>query len=514
MQNPSQIWEWLKLHIKKNCKLAFLAAFIIGVLVHAPIMLSDIPNHDGLDSLYFDQNMITSGRWFLTIACGFSSYFTVPWLIGLLGMLFLALAAAALVDFLEVEQSWAVIVISGMLVAFPALASTFAYVFTLDGYMMALLFAVLSVWCVKKWKKGFVIGGVFLAFSMGIYQSYLPFAVLLSIYGVLMIFISSGTLKEKFSGILKYLYMGIIGVAGYYIILQILLKLQGKELANYQGIDGMGAGLGGGILSSVKSMYVDFFGFTFGGNVLMNNVFSTVVLALLVFATLVTVFTLCVQKKWYKSLWFYAVLVLLVVGIPVATNLIFVISPNVTYHLLMRYQWVLFPICMVAFVARYAPDKYKGASEWLLLLCSGVLAFNFVVTDQIAYSNLEKKYEKTYAYCLRLLDRIEQTEGYYPGIPVAMVGVVGDEQFPITDLTNHVTSNMIGMTGDNLLYTSTNYKLFMKAYLGATLNILPAEAMAEMYYSEEYVAMDSFPGENSIKIMDGVMYIKTENVNR
>ena len=278
MKNPSQLWEWLKLHINRNCRLAFLSALVLGVLVHAPIMLSDIPNHDGLDSLYFDQNMITSGRWFLTVACGFSSYFTVPWLIGILGMFLLALAAAVLVDFLEVTSSWTVVLISGMLVTFPALASTFAYVFTLDGYMMALLFAVLSVWCVKKWKKGFVAGGIFLAFSMGIYQSYLPFAVLLSIYGILTICMTSQTVKEKLFSSLKYLYMGIIGVAGYYIILQVLLKIQGKELANYQGIDGMGAGLGSGLFASVKSMYVDFFGFTFGGNVLMNNVFSGAVL--------------------------------------------------------------------------------------------------------------------------------------------------------------------------------------------------------------------------------------------
>lgn len=514
MGNPSQVWEWLKLHIKKSSKLAFFSAFIVGVLVHAPIMLSDIPNHDGLDSLYFDQNMITSGRWFLTVACGFSSYFTVPWLIGLLGVFFLALAAAVLVDFLEIEQNWAVVVCTGMLVAFPALASTFAYVFTLDGYMMALLFAVLSVWCVKKWKKGFVAGGAFLAFSMGIYQSYLPFAVLLSVYGILMIFITSESLREKIAEMLRYLYMGIIGVAGYYVILQILLKVQGKELANYQGINGMAAGPGSGLLSSVKAMYVDFFSFTLRGNVLINNVFSVVVLVGLFLVTLGTLLTLCVKKKWYKSLWFYAVLLLFVLGIPIGTNLILVISPNVTYHLLMRYQWVLFPICMVAFVANYAPERQGSLYQWSLLLCGSVLLFNFVVTDQIAYSNLEKKYEKTYAYCLRLLNRIEQTEGYYPGIPIAMVGVVGDEQFPLTDLTSHVTSNMIGMAGDNLLYTSTNYKLFMQAYLGATLNIQPADAMAEMYYNEEYIAMESFPGKNSIRIIDGVMYIKTENVNR
>ena len=95
-----------------------------------------------------------------------------------------------------------------------------------------------------------------------------------------------------------------------------------------------------------------------------------------------------------------------------------------------------------------------------------------------------------------------------------MVGVVGDEEFPPTDLTLPVTSGMIGLNGDMLLYTGRNYKLLIQNYLGATLNILPAEAMGDMYYDEEYISMDSFPGENSIRIIDGIMYIKTENVNR
>ena len=70
------------------------------------------------------------------------------------------------------------------------------------------------------------------------------------------------------------------------------------------------------------------------------------------------------------------------------------------------------------------------------------------------------------------------------------------------------------MNGDSLLYRGDNYRLFIRHYLGASLNILPADAMAEMYYSEEYTAMDSFPGKNSIRIIDGIMYIKTENVTR
>ena len=129
----------------------------------------------------------------------------------------------------------------------------------------------------------------------------------------------------------------------------------------------------------------------------------------------------------------------------------------------------------------------------------------------VGLGNPEKKYEKTYAYCVRLLDRIEQTEGYYQGIPIAMIGVVGEESYPVTDVSQKVTSGVLGLNGDMLLYTGNNYELFMKHYLGATLNILPAKSMGEKYFSQEYREMGSFPAEDSIRIMDGIMYIKTEN---
>ena len=518
MKSREEVWKNIKLHIKREWKIAFVVAFLMGLLIHMPIMLSDIPNHDGLASMHFDQNMITSGRWFLSVACGFSSYYTLPWLIGILAMLYLGLAAVALTEVLEVKSTWAIAGIGGMLVAFPALASTFAYVFTMDGYMLAVLLAILSVLLTKKYKWGFVAGGICLALSMGIYQAYLAFAMLLSIYVILMLAMEQGCVKEKIKNSLNYLYMGICGAGLYYVVLLILLKVQGKELGSYQGAENVGAANHAGLLDSIKNMYADFFAFTLKGNVLANNVFSYIAIGVLVVSVLVILVVMAGKKKWFGKPWLYLLVVLLVIGIPVATNVILLILPDVTYHTLMRYQWVLFPILMIAFVEKYSrvvpANKLTLSVEWAVLLGIVVLVWNYTVTDNIAYSNLQKKYEKTYAYCLRLLDRIEQTEGYYQGIPIAMIGVVGDESYPTTDITGEITAELIGTGGDYLLYTGQNYKQFMEHYLGASLNILPPASMAQMYYSEEYVNMKSFPDKDSIKIIDGVMYIKTENVDK
>ena len=197
MKTPWDFFQSSRTKIKNTWKIAFLSAFVLGILIHLPVMLSDIPNHDGLSSMYFDQNMITSGRWFLSVACGFSSYFTIPWIIGLIGLLWLALTAVALTELLELADPLVIMAVSGLLVSFPALASTFAYVFTMDGYMMALFLAILAVLFTKKQKKGWLAGAVCLAFSMGIYQAYLPFAILLCVYVILLFFMEEKGWKTK-----------------------------------------------------------------------------------------------------------------------------------------------------------------------------------------------------------------------------------------------------------------------------------------------------------------------------
>lgn len=528
---PGQAFGTLYGRIRREWKTAFLTCFVLGLLIHMPILLSDIPNHDGLDSMYFDQNMITSGRWFLSVACGFSSYYTLPWLIGILGLVFLGCAAAALCELLEVRKTWAVMLVSGLLVSFPALASTFAYVYTLDGYMLALLLSVLAVLFVKKRRRGYVPGAFCLAFSMGIYQAYLSFAMILSVFAVWMLFAgeapagaasagqkgsSRADSKGKLLYALHYLYMGVLGAALYYGILQALLRIQGKELDHYQGIDGLGGGfLPQGIAAAAGEMYRDFFAFSCRGNVLFGNVFSLAACCVLGALGALAAFWAIRRGKCWKQPLLFGMMGLLLALLPAVTNIILVISPSVNYHLLMRYQWILYAIGAVALISGRGPGGKAGVwMEWLGLAAAGTLVFCYSVADNIAYSNLQKRYEKTYAYCVRLLDRIEQTEGYYQGIPIAMIGVVGEEQFPVTDITLPVTANMIGMSGDSLLYRGRNYELFIRHYLGATLNILPEEAMLDIYESEEYIAMDSFPGPDSIRVIDGVMYIKTENVNR
>lgn len=513
MTTPNEAFDKLHKFLTKNDRLAFFSAFVAGLLTHMVILTSDIPNHDGLASIYFDQNMITSGRWFLGAACAPTSYYSLPWLIGLFSLFYIALAATALRRILGMENSALVVLGSVLIAVFPSLSANFAYVFTMDGYMLGMLLCVCSVWAASsKWRFGWLTGGILLAFGMGCYQAYICIAILLCLYKVGELLMQEETVKNKVTGTVRYAGMGIFGVLLYYVLLKILLVVQGKELDTYQGINGMSSGNGLGIVNTLKTMYSDFISFTFGSSVILTNALTVVALVLIFVCAAAGFIGISWKKGYLKKPLFYVFSLAFLLILPCAMNGILLISADVNYHVLMRYQWAYLIVVLVAIADKgLGKNKISAAGLWVVVVALVAVNLSYINVDNISYSNLQKKYEKTYAYCLRLADRIEQTEGYYEGIPIAMVGVVGNDSYPETDITSEVTDDLLGIGGDYLIYKSENYDLFFKHYLGITFNMVSSDEVVNFYNEDFYAEMPSFPGEGSVILHDGVIYVKTEN---
>lgn len=509
---PEQLLCKWKENITKKDYVSFLTAVVVGFLTHMRVFVQDIPNHDGMTSIHFDQNMITSGRWFLRVACGISSDYTLPWLIGVLSILYLALTAVLLQRFLKVERSITAGLVAALLVVYPTLTSNFAYMFTADGYMLALLLSVLAVYLVEKGKYGFVAGAVALGFSMGIYQAYLSFAMVLCLYAVCLKWLFEKDHKTKIKYTLRYIAMGGLGVAIYYGMLQVLLFVQKTSLSGYQGI---GEANTQSLTDIVVQVYKDFVVHTLKGNILMQKGLLTIAIVLLILAANVVFVKAMWKEGSLKNIWTYVCLLVTSAVTPICFNAMLLISPEVKYHSLMRYQWVLIPIFAVVALDKYADafvsNKKQALFTWTGILLAALISYQYMVISNIGYFNLEKKYEKTYAYCLRLLEQMEETEGYYHGMPVAMIGVVGDHYLPSTDDTVGITDSLIGINGDYLFYTADNYKDFMEYYFGVKIEVVPLEEMPEINFSKEYNALNSFPMENSMKVVDGKLYIRTAN---
>jgi len=500
---------------EEQYKVPFVSALVIGLITHMFMLVNKFPNVDSLTNFYFDQNMVTSGRWFLTIACGISSFYDLNFVNGLLAIIFIAISAVFVTRFFDIKKKSSLILIPAIMATFPAVAATMSYMYTVDGYMLGLLMAIVATYVCRKYKFGFIAGMFLLALSMGTYQAYISFAILLCLLDILLDIIEKKELFDTWNKGFKYLFMGLGGSAIYYGVLKICLLLQHKELDTYQGINEMGKIALSSIPERLYTVYRDFAGFAFRGRVLVNNFYSMVIICLLMSATIVATFVLFFKNKAYKKWYNWLIIVMIVALIPLGTNVMLMVSPKVEYHLLMRMQWELFLIFAVVIAERIfaafenSKEKFSIVKTASVVLVA-ILCYNFLLMDNIAYFNLQQQYEKTYAYCVRLLDRIEQTDGYYTGIPICMVGVISEKNYPSTDLTVDITSKIRGTGGDFLLYRGAQYEEFIKNYLGASLNILEGEYVEDMYYSEEYSTMTSFPDKGSIKIVNGVMFIKLE----
>ena len=507
---------------KGRCQ-AFWGAFISGLCCHLYAMTNMLPTSDWQYNFYKAQNMVMSGRWALEAACRPSSNAIVPMVNGLLSLLYIALAAVFIVDLLELDRPLLATLAGACMSIFPSAASTLAYIYTADGYTLALLLAVLSAWCCLRWRKWFlgcIPAFLMLGYSMGIYQSFGSFTLLLfCLFLVLSLLRRMPSLQELFGTVMRMAITAGLGFIFYYIMMRYSLAHSGQRLTLYQGIDC----LNNEVQFCLSGMIYQFhllsnarhFGLKFitqelprlGGGVWGFRLVWAMYLLLAVFYVLA--FILKKQwKKWYAPLVHLAVILVFPLGI----NYVQVISPDVHYHMIMHYSAVLLFILVLCLAQILCDDKdtvmlvRKCVSVSSTVVCV-LLLFYWVVITNVGYTNMQYQYQKSYANMIRLADRIEQSEGYADGAPVWITEAVWPgEDTPIGD-----QSNFIGMEGIHQ-FDPYHYYMFLRHLIGTDIHLASYEDFMDIVPTKEFQEMPLWPDTGSVKTINGVIVVKTGQV--
>ena len=494
---------------------AFFGTLIVGLISHLPAMTKNLPTYDTFWNIYSDQDMITSGRQFLTFACGGSSFYNLPWINGLLALFFLGLTAVVLTELFEIKTPFFAALAGAVLAAFPATTGTFVFIYTVDGYMLALFLSCLSVLLADRFKFGFIPAVFLLGFSVGVYQSYFSVATLLCVFLLIRRLITKpGEWKEFFGKCWRYLLTGIAGYAFYVISLKIMLAVSGKTLSGYQGTDRVTSLSVGNLGAGIIQAYRDFKEFSLPSGVMGENIFmklsytffAALCLGMLVYAI--------VKNRVYKKIGAMILIVVLFAIIPPVASMICIMVPNVLFHVLMRFPWVLLFFFGLSFFADFPPveGKWKKAGELRNIagsLTLIVLIFNFILSANIVYFNLNERYEKTYALCVRIIDRLEQTQGYRQTDAVAILGGFPNAtNYPSTEITQLITAGYHSTAGDYCVESSEKYAEFLKHYLNVSITVPPFEDQLNLSETKEFEEMPYFPEEGAIRNIHGVWVIK------
>lgn len=523
LADPEQFLEGLWQKIPAPVKWAFFSAVVFGLITHLYMFTNKLPNHDDVRYL-FDLNYgVQSGRWFLPIVADFSSGFSMPWVIGVLSILGLALTACVTVCLCRIQKPLACVIVSALLVSFPSVAATFTYLFTADAYFFGLFLAALAAYTAMRWKwYGCLVSILLISLSLGIYQSYYSVTVVLMVLALIFDALDqkAGFLKLFLKGVLSLLTL-ILGMIGYIAAVRFTTRQVG--LTDYMGLSDMGNVSPADIpalIAKCYSTYDDyFFHNTMGWNV--DHLDTLLLLALL--CAMLLLLLLLIQRRIgvLRSL----LVIVLILLYPLAGNLIHLMVNGGEVHYLMTYGAIyllVLPVALASKASEYAQEagfvqkNLQALCSWIILLTMTLASFSYALVDNKAYLKMELVFDQAYAYCNRLVQSIESVDGYTPQTPIVFVGhrnyVLPENQTPELD--------SFWITGALSLETflrSYSFDLFLYRYLGVTNDIYIAnneiEAadnnIEETYAARpEVMAMPSYPAKGSITTLDGYIIVK------
>lgn len=509
---PEQFLLKWKHAIKSQWKIAFLSAVIIGFLCHMFVFTNILPNHDSLVNAYSPQEKGSLGRFFLSPFSGISSYFDLPWINGTLSILYLALTTVILTELFQLKKTFSIIALSGLIITFPTIASTFSYMFTADGYMFGSLLTVLALLITKMYKFGFLPGSIIFYLGVGVYQANLPFlATLMIIFLVTEIVGNKITFTQLKSHVLRFFGLGVIGMALYAIHFKLYTSFFAGNISSYQGLDSVGES-NGSIFYRFEQVYHAFSIFFFEGFLTESpiNLFEWLNVAVFLLIGIGFVLLL-IQNRIFTNLFMTLTAVALLLLMPLSAYILYFVSSDVIYHMLMVLSLVSFYLLPILFYEHLTIPTFAAKTfSWLSIVIAFTVVFNFAIISNIAYFNMELKYERSTAFVNRLISRVEQTEGVTQESKLALIGRVQLGSSLTTRVIPENIPRMTGPLGDSIIPFPYHYSAIMKDHFGVNYQFISEPERLEIAASEWFAEMEAWPSPNSIRVIDDVVVVKLQ----
>lgn len=491
---------------------AFFACIITGYLVHLYAFTNIVPCSDGLSRVYDPQQMTVSGRWFLHYASMLNGFTQMPAVIGLLSMLLLGAAAALTVGLLHVRSRSLGGVCGAVMAAFPCLGYTFLYMFTASAYCLAIFMAVLAVQLAVRGKWRLVPAVLLLAMAMGTYQAYAAMSIALSVLVVIEFLTRpEATLRGTLRLGGRLVAFLALGAAAYYGILQIFLRVKHVQLLSYLGMDTVMthyplAKLPSLLVTTYKQVLAFFF---IPGSV---NGYDTPVLsvlnALLLAAAAVSLVAALRHDRLLLQPWRVLLLLVLILLFPLAINFGQIMSPYSAPTPIMKYAFVL-----VYLAALLMLDKCDGciprpkAAGIAGAVCVCALLVCFLQTNNLLYTASAQAHRATQSYLTRMMARVEDCDGYTPGMEVVIIGTIPDAQMH-SAIESYAQVSHYSVPIHQVAPLNKHLYYYLNDWLSIPIKEPSQEAMAAVAGSDAFAAMPLYPQQGSVQVLDGRLVVK------
>lgn len=507
-------------HNKHTLYLSLVAAFCWGFAAHGYMFADNSLSHDSLREFHAEilgNNIkMGSGRVFTSLYRDLlGSDVTLPWLTGILALLWIGLAVYLTARIFRVESKAAICLMAGIFTTNIAVSATTAtYIHDLDSYMFSLLCAVAAVYLWKELKFGWLPGAVFAAGSIGIYQGYLFVAVTLVMMDCILRLYREESFRKVYCDGLKAVGMILLGGVLYFAAMKVLLALTGAQLVkgDYNSMDLILHQTPAAVLGLVGGAYGDWFyrlweAYSSYPGILVKG--ATAVFFVICGGSLLTVLLNKAIGLWEK------LLCLLLVGLlPLGMNLIYVLNISRSHDLMTFPIWLFYLFVLLS--ADFLAEKWKKPGQWTHAVClflAALLLYGNVRFSNGMYMKKDLEFDAYLSLMTRIVTRMEMTEGYVPGeTTVVFVGNPENRNGMIPGFKDYW--NVIGMTSGDLLIEPerSRYQAYFDYILGLPISLADAEVWREVSQSETSRAMPCYPAAGCMEFRNGLLVVKLGQV--
>lgn len=509
--------------IKRNRKLIFLcliATFAWGLLTHSYIFLHSSFSHDSLNEfnaeVFGNDWRIQLGRIFVP-AYRFivRDSITLPWLIGVLSLLYISLAVFLIVKLFDIHSTVLTVVISGIFTAnITVIATAATYIHDLDCNMLALALAVFSVYLWKNFDKGFLYGIIPLCLSIGLYQSYISVAITLIILYLVMKLLDGEQFGNSFKQGIKSIGMIIGAVVLFFIAMKIVCNITDISImtGNYNSIDTVFS------MSIPEIIYTAINGYirTCYKILTVTSVYPRIMVfavhAIMIVIPGVIILCRVFQKKIKIK---EKILTLVLIALlPVSMNIVYPLTGGMSHDLMEFGFWLVY--LFVLLIAWWAIEHFKALKPLLkygqrfVTVCLVFLVlWGNVQTANAAYLKKDLEQQANLSLFTRIVYQMENYDGYVTGeTPVVFVGtpealldtIPGFEQiYNITGCWNSFVLN----SGE-----PDRYRAYFDYILLNPAIMADSELWLQMQSDSRVTNMPCYPAEGSVAIVDGVLVVK------
>lgn len=520
--HPEDIGKSISTWFDSNKKIAFLTALIVGIITHITFLTEMIMSQDGLwNSICYYQGGIWEeqlGRWGLVIVNIIVNNLALPNLVGIVSIILIAISTVFIVDILKLKNKITIFIVSVAIVVSPSLTGTLLYVYASVAYCLAMLLSVLIVKLIFKEKYkifNFILAIVLFTLSLGIYQSYIGVTIGLTVIRLIKdLFDKNIKIKYFFIHLILMCIIVIIGGLSYSYITEYVLQYEHLDKAEYCGMNGITVeSVINSLDKSIPRAYNEFIEFYFGDNIITNSNYLRQEFYKLMFASAIILeIILIISLKLWKSPLRLLLIIFMNLVLPIAFNAIIILAPEANIYILTLAQLILIiPFALVI----YEMSGKKGTCifKWIAIISMFLIVFTYYLADNTSYASLKLSYNQIYSTSIRMMDRIEQTEGYSPEKPIMIAGIIdhnGPQFYRSSDIYLYTLGSIFDLPAFHTTYEGmeANWTNFFADFLGMKIIFTDETTYKNVVNSEEFKEMEIFPAQNSCREIYGTMVIK------